>query len=401
MADFSTILQQAYQQTANKMAGMNPFALFQQSQQGSSQQQETQQPQAQQQEAQQPQITEPGYSIKPNWLYQSAYNMGLLNPNEIEQIDDAGGQIKLKNGNKTGFGELDEKDITEEKPGVFSSPSRSQRDMFVDAMQDQAIRDYYSQYDSDIYGDLTGDYGYEAFRDIGNNADYSYKHDLVRDLFGFNEDNPAVGIQGWRYMLPASGIDMSQDDEAIIQAIMDYMWSPENVTNISSYLNDTGYDYTKHNLGSGSTADSMADYITRNYMLDDADSIEAFASLFPNADEKDVASWLSATNRLASGQKAKDSDLDAVQSLIASMGGAGKYSLSDDMSGDSLWTDANMGLTPADLSNAIAQYASGTGELPNMTNDNINGGTSAYFSALIPALAAWVESGTGKRVTKE
>lgn len=147
----------------------------------------------------------------------------------------------------------------------------TQRQQYNKALEDQALRDYYAQTyaDQDQWGDLLGELGYEAFRDIGDRGDYSYKHDLVRDLFGYNrnaEGNAQYGIVGWNDMARGAIPGLAEmSDEDAIQAIMNYMWAPENIIDPYRYATDEAYAKSK-NLGDLDSADYLGQYFGNNYI---------------------------------------------------------------------------------------------------------------------------------------
>lgn len=141
---------------------------------------------------------------------------------------------------------------------------KTQRELFVEALaNNRELNDYYRQ----NYGvDLVGDYGYEWYRYLPSNTDASSKRDLVRDLYL----DPSHAIAGWDAYLPSMGVDRNaMSEEDAINAILNYMWSPENMIDISQYLANNNNYRDSHLLGSDDAASYMGRFLADNQFKDE------------------------------------------------------------------------------------------------------------------------------------
>lgn len=214
----------------------------------------------------------------------------------------------------------------------------SQRDQFINALQQDDLNKYYL----DTYGDaIMGDNGYEWFRDLGENGNMQDKHDLVRDLFGYNLDengNSRYGVEGWQDLARNSGIDLSGDDEQDIQNILEYMWGAENIINPYLYLNvggDSG-DYAStvnlsNNDATGVTSSELANYLLNTYgdfqRIADTNGVD-----LGGLDSRDFANMMAFGNMMYNGLGSgfNDADLANAGNMLGLGGDLAKFKYSDE-----------------------------------------------------------------------
>lgn len=303
------------------------------------------------------------------------------------------------------------------------SKKMTQREQYVAAMKDAALRDYYlNTYQNvadptgQLYGDrLVGNYGYEVFKDIGNAQDYSGKHDLVRDAFGYNKDeqgNSRYGINGWQDLAAESIPGLREmDDEAAIQAIMDFMWAPENIINPNLYISDDAYK-AAHSLGSDDSAFYMGEYFGNNYL--NGPGVENFLGsikdqegnpLYPQLDNADLGAWFMAGNlidRLNSGSGFSDSDFERLNRLLGEAGENQLFGFVEDNDGMNWnktdWSSSGQNYTPQVLLSTLRDNVYGQGNPLNIYDRLGNENNPLISADLADDLMAAISQSTNRKV---
>ena len=297
---------------------------------------------------------------------------------------------------------------------------KSQRDQFLAAMQDEAMKQYYE----DTYGaDLTDqDFGYERFKDLGESTNYMDKYNLVRDLFGYENDNKEThGIEGWQNLAANSGIDLSGSDEQDINNILEYMWGAENIINPYDYFTKEDYSGSKNLSNTSTSAEMLADYILNQYM--DIDRF-AEAGLLGDLDSKDIAAMVAAGNLMNNGLGTGfgESDMLDLTNMLGYGGDQASFNFTDDAEKGFKWNaDKNRSYNAANIYNALVgalqvynEAMANGGIMPNgipvaevapdpnyFTAYNGEGVSSAVNANTADDLMAYIESmNEGKKIAR-
>lgn len=287
----------------------------------------------------------------------------------------------------------------------------SQREQYNKALEDQALRDYYQR----TYGDnIVGDLGYEYFRDLGEASSYQDKHDLVRDLFGYNRDaegNSQYGINGWQDLAADSinGIGNMEDEEAI-QAIMEYMWGAGNIIDPYQYIQDSNYQKL-HSLGSDDAANFMGQYFGQNYF--NGPGVENFLGtiktqngeqMYPMLDNADLGEWIMAGNLLANPNVANytEDDMTRLSNLLG-LGGEnqlfGFVNDDDNMNWNKTdWNSSGRDYSAQSLMDTLVANSSGQGVPLNIYNGPGNENNALISEDLADDLMAYISQQTHKTV---
>lgn len=311
-------------------------------------------------------------------------------------------------------GKDEEKTASDEETVMGMTPDTwaalTQREQYNKALEDQILRDYYqTTYGDDIVGDL----GYEYFRDLGEASDYSGKHDLVRDLFGYNRDaegNSQYGISGWQDLAADSinGIGNMEDEEAI-QAIMDYMWGAGNIIDPYQYIQDQSYQ-ALHSLGSADAANYMGQYFGNNYF--NGPGVENFLGtvttqngeqMYPMLDNADLGAWIMAgdlMNQNLAGYT--PADMERLTNLLALAGENQLFGFAND--DDNMnwnktdWNSSGRNYSAQSLMDTLVANSAGQGVPLNIYNGPGNEDNALISADLADDLAAYISEQTGKTV---
>ena len=228
----------------------------------------------------------------------------------------------------------------------------SQRDQFLAAMRDEAMKEYYeNKYGADV---TNQDIGYEWFRDLGDSLDYQEsKHDLVRDLFGYaDEEGNIHGIEDWQNLARGSGIDLSGDDEQDIQNILEYMWGKENIIDPTLYFNDENYSNERNLSETGTSSRAMADYLLTQYGGIDP---EALSAITGGLDMKDISAMIAAGDIMNNaGLRFGDTDLQDISNMLGFGGDKAKFNFTDNEEDAFNWqADEGRSYNAANVYNSI------------------------------------------------
>lgn len=204
--------------------------------------------------------------------------------------------------------------------------------MYEDAIYNAAMADenYRKLFDEAGYGD----YGsYAAYGSLGDTLDYDSRREITRDIFGLDDTQPDLEIQGLKDIYYENGVinDKMTPDE-MLDAILEAHWGADNIINPYQWMTDEAYQAANPFNGS-SAASGYTDYWQQSEMLPN----DVFANLsgdWGQLDDTDFATLVAAgniLNQINNGWKPSDADLEAMSQLFQNAGDLASFAyLPDD-----------------------------------------------------------------------
>lgn len=295
--------------------------------------------------------------------------------------------------------------ISEARPEGYTKDDLS--NMYEDAIYNAAManEDYRKLFDEAGYGD----YGsYAAYGSLGDTLDYDSRREITRDIFGLDDTQPDLEIQGLKDIYFENGtINDKMTPDEMLDAILEAHWGAGNIINPYQWMTDEAYQAANPFNGSSAAA-GYTDYWQQSEMLP-ADVFANLSGDWGQLDDTDFATLVAAgniLNQINNGWKPSDADLEAMSQLFQNAGDLASFAyLPDDGSESEYkgrdWTAnryANAYTMPQLLQTMAAANDNGdySGLTPYVDSNMALG--DAYMTDTI---AKAIEDSTGKKVGRK